>query len=51
MYWAEAVFDLDDEGLAVVVDPEGDTEERILLAAQGCPTGSIAVTKDGQRLA
>jgi ferredoxin len=51
MYWAEAVFDLDDEGLAVVVDPEGDTEERILLAAQGCPTGSIAVTKDGKRLA
>ena len=49
-YWAGAVFDLDDEGLAVVVDAEGEPEERIMLAAQGCPTQSITVTRDGQPL-
>ena len=51
VYWAEKVFDLDEGGLAVVVDAEGDSEERILVAAQGCPTGSITVTKDGQEIA
>jgi ferredoxin len=51
VYWAEKVFDLDEEGLAIVVDAEGDGEDRIILAAQGCPTGSITVTKDGQRIA
>jgi ferredoxin len=49
-YWAAAVFDLDDEGLAIVVDPEGDAEERVVLAAQGCPTRSITVTRDGERI-
>jgi ferredoxin len=49
-YWAGAVFDLDEGGLAIVVDPEGDTEERVVLAAQGCPTQSIAVTRDGERI-
>ena len=46
-FWAPATFDLDDEGLAVVVDPEGDPEERVVLAAQGCPTGAIALRRDG----
>jgi ferredoxin len=49
-YWASAAFDLDDEGLAVVVDAAGETEERIVLAAQGCPTQSIIVTRDGKPL-
>jgi ferredoxin len=50
-FWAPATFDLDDEGLAVVVDPAGDPEERVLLAAQGCPTGAIAVLRDGEPVA
>jgi ferredoxin len=50
-YWAPAVFDLDEEGLAVVVDLDGESEEKILLAAQGCPTQSITVTRDGEPLA
>ncbi|MDQ3147937.1 MAG: ferredoxin [Actinomycetota bacterium] len=45
-FWAPATFDLDDEGLAVVVDPEGDPEERVVLAAQGCPTTAITVVLD-----
>ena len=50
-YWAPAVFDLDEEGLAVVVDLDAESEEKILLAAQGCPTQSITVTRNGEPLA
>ena len=42
-YWAPGVFDLDDEGLAVVVDPGAADDERIRLAAEGCPTQSIVL--------
>jgi ferredoxin len=49
-FWAPAVFDLDDEGIAVVVDPQGAPEEKIVLAAQGCPTQAITVMKDGVKL-
>jgi ferredoxin len=45
-FWAPATFDLDDEGLAVVIDPEGDALERVELAAQGCPTTAITVGPD-----
>lgn len=41
-YWAPQVFDLDDDGLAVVGDPSG-YEERVRLAAQNCPTAAITV--------
>jgi ferredoxin len=47
-FWAPNVFDLDDEGVAIVIDPTGDPEERIVLAAQGCPTGAISLTRDGE---
>ena len=50
-FWAGATFDLDDEGIATVIDPEGDPEEKIVLAAQGCPTQSISVWRDGEQLA
>jgi len=49
-FWAEAVFDLDDEGIAIVLDPAAAPLERIVLAAQGCPTQAITVTQDGNRL-
>jgi ferredoxin len=49
-YWAAKAFDLDEEGVAVVVDAEGEAEERIVLAAQGCPTQSITLTRDGKPL-
>ena len=45
-YWAPGVFDLDDQGLAIVVDPGGAEEERIRLAAEGCPTQSIVFGSD-----
>jgi ferredoxin len=45
-YWAPTVFDLDDEGIAVVVgDPSVDAE-RVQLAAEGCPTRSITLKSE-----
>ena len=49
-FWAPAVFDLDDDGVAVVIDAAGDTEEKVILAAQGCPTQAITVTRDGEKI-
>jgi len=43
LYWAPGTFDLGDDGVSVVVDPEGDDEERIRVAAEGCPTRAITV--------
>jgi ferredoxin len=45
-FWAPGVFDLDDEGIAIVVDPSAAPEEKILLAAEGCPTQAITVHRD-----
>jgi ferredoxin len=47
-FWAPSTFDLDDEGIAIVVNPDGDPEEKIVLAAQGCPTQAIEVLRDGE---
>jgi len=49
-FWAPGVFDLDDDGIAVVVDAGAQPDETIVLAAQGCPTQAIAITQDGTRL-
>jgi ferredoxin len=49
-FWAPGVFDLDDDGVAIVVDPEGGDEEKILLAGQGCPTQAISIFRDGEKL-
>ena len=43
LYWAPATFDLGDDGISVVVDPGGDDEDRIRVAADGCPAGAITV--------
>lgn len=50
-FWAPDVFDLDDEGVAFVVDADGAPQDKVVLAAQGCPTQAISVTKDGEKLA
>ncbi|MGH7357512.1 MAG: ferredoxin [Acidimicrobiia bacterium] len=47
-FWAAGVFDLDDDGIAVVVDPEAQPEEKIVLAMQGCPTQAIKLFRDGE---
>jgi len=47
-FWAPGTFDLDGDGIAVVIDADGDPEDKILLAASGCPTQAITVTRDGE---
>jgi ferredoxin len=49
-FWAPGTFDLDDEGIAIVKDPEGDPEDKVLLAGQGCPTQAIAIWRDDERV-
>lgn len=44
-FWAPGVFDLDDDGIAIVINPTGEPEEKIMLAVQGCPTQAISVTR------
>jgi ferredoxin len=39
------VFALDDEGIAVVLDPGGGDEETILEAARNCPSKAITVRR------
>ena len=50
-FWAPATFDLDDEGVAVVTDPEGDGDEKAVLAAQGCPTQAISIWRGDEQIA
>jgi len=47
-FWAPGVFDLDDDGIAVVLDPAAQAEEKIVLAARGCPTQAITITTDAE---
>ena len=49
-FWAPGVFDLADDGVAVVVDLDAAPEDKVILAAQGCPTQAIRITRDGERL-
>jgi ferredoxin len=48
---APGVFELDEYRISTVVDPEGDPLEAVVEAAESCPTGAIAVFRDGEQLA
>jgi ferredoxin len=43
LFWAPGTFDLDSEGVSVVIDPVGDDEDAIRVAAEGCPTRAISI--------
>ncbi|MEI8000881.1 MAG: ferredoxin [Actinomycetes bacterium] len=45
-FWAPGVFDIDDDGVAVVVDPTAAPADKITLAVDGCPTKAITVFAD-----
>ncbi len=47
VFWAPDSFDLADEGHAVVLDPGASDEERLRIAAEGCPVGAISWWRDG----
>jgi ferredoxin len=40
---AGSVFQLDDEGKAIVIDPKGADDETIIMAAQSCPVRAITI--------
>ena len=45
-FWAPGVFDIDDDGIAVVLDPTAAPEEKVVLAVDGCPTKAITLVQD-----
>jgi ferredoxin len=42
--YAQHTFDVDDDAIAIVIDPEGDPEVDIMRAVNGCPTQAIKVS-------
>ncbi len=42
-FHAPATFDLDDDLKVVVLDPDGDPEEKVRIAVEGCPTAALRV--------
>ena len=50
LYEAPGAFDLDDDTIAFVVDAAGAPEEKVIAAAQRCPTHAITVRRDGVTL-
>ena len=50
VYAAPRVFDLDDDSVAFVVDPTGSPDEKVIAAAQNCPTHAITVRREGATL-
>jgi ferredoxin len=44
---AGSVFQLDDEGKAIIVDPKGNDDETIRLAAEACPVRAIILSDEG----
>jgi ferredoxin len=47
VFWAPATFDLGDDGHAVVIDAAASPEDRLRIAAEGCPVGAISLWRDG----
>jgi ferredoxin len=45
LYWAPDVFDLDDDGVAVVIGDVSDGDDRARKAADNCPTGAIRLER------
>ncbi|MDQ1373134.1 MAG: ferredoxin [Actinomycetota bacterium] len=44
--WAPGVFDHDEEGIAIVIDPDGESNETVELAAANCPVNAIRVGEE-----
>ncbi|HJR25052.1 MAG TPA: ferredoxin [Acidimicrobiales bacterium] len=42
-YWAPGVFDVGDDGIAVVLTDPGEHLDRVRLAVQHCPTNAITL--------
>jgi ferredoxin len=44
LMYAANTFDIDDDGIAIVLDVEGDSEVDVQRAVHGCPTQAISVS-------
>jgi ferredoxin len=44
---APKVFQLDSKMIAEVIDPQCDSDEKVLLAARLCPTKAITLEEEG----
>lgn len=42
-FYAPATFDIGDDNLAHVIDPDGDPPDKLRLAVEGCPTQAITL--------
>lgn len=49
---APKVFELDEEGKAIILDPKGEDDETIMLGAEACPTRAIFLFEEdsGQQI-
>jgi ferredoxin len=45
MFWAPGVFDLDDDGIAVVVGDPAGQEAEVAKAVADCPASAIRVDR------
>ena len=50
VFAAPGVFELDDDSVARVVDPEASPEEAVVTAARQCPAHAITVRRGGAAL-
>ncbi|MET0661989.1 MAG: ferredoxin [Ilumatobacteraceae bacterium] len=50
VYEAAGAFDLDDDGIATVIDVNAVDEAQLISAARLCPTRAITVRRDGVTL-
>lgn len=50
VFYVPGVLDLDDDGIAIVVDPSAGEDDQIILAARGCPTQAISVFSGEEKI-
>jgi ferredoxin len=51
VFWAPGTFDLSEDGHAIVTDAGATDEDRLRIAAEGCPVGAISLWRDGREVA
>lgn len=43
VHWAPGVFTQDDDAISVVLDPRGETEDKLVRAIASCPMAAISL--------
>ncbi len=50
LFWAPETFDLNEDGHAIVLGHGLSSDERVHIAADGCPVGAISLWRDGDQV-